>query len=158
MGLLAFLLSLMGCDGQRIAELEEGVSTEADVTARFGVPDKTWAESDGGRTLEYSRQPAGHRNYMITIGPDGRMTALRQVLTPANFARVQPGMAIEDVLRRLGRPMKVSPWPLKKETGYDWRFLDDNNTSQIFTVYVDTSGEVRRTGITPDPETAEQRR
>lgn len=36
MGLLSVLLGMAGCDPQRIAELEEGVATEADVRARFG--------------------------------------------------------------------------------------------------------------------------
>lgn len=50
--------------------------------ARFGEPERIWDEPGGARTLEYNRQPAGHQNYMITIGPDGRMSALRQVLAP----------------------------------------------------------------------------
>ena len=77
-----------------IKELEEGVATEADVRARFGEPEKIWDAPDGGRTFEYNRQPAGYRNYMITIGTDGKMSALRQVLTPQNFAKVQPGMVM----------------------------------------------------------------
>jgi hypothetical protein len=89
---LLALLALAGCDAQRISELEEGVATEADVRARFGAPETVWDEPGGSRVLEYNRQPAGQRNYMITVGPDGRMTALRQVLTPANFAGIQPGM------------------------------------------------------------------
>ena len=32
-------LALVGCDEQKIKELEEGLSTEADVRDRFGVPD-----------------------------------------------------------------------------------------------------------------------
>lgn len=31
-------LALLGCDEQKIKELEEGLSTEADVRARFGSP------------------------------------------------------------------------------------------------------------------------
>ena len=34
-----------GCDVQKIAELEEGVSTEADVRARFGEPAATSARA-----------------------------------------------------------------------------------------------------------------
>jgi len=34
--LLTNMLWLFGCDPKRISELEEGVSTEADVRARFG--------------------------------------------------------------------------------------------------------------------------
>ncbi len=90
-GLMGVLAILAGCDNQAISELEEGVSTEADVRARFGEPDNVWDAPDG-RVFEYNRQPQGQKNYMITIGPDGRMAALRQVLTPQNFAKVQAGM------------------------------------------------------------------
>ena len=150
MGLLSFILGLAGCDQERIKELEEGVSTEADVRARFGVPEKVWEAGDmaslpmpgaaaepGARTLEYNRQPAGNVNYMITIGPDGRMTALRQVLTPQNFARVLPGMPMETVRKMLGKPMKITPYALKRETHYDWRYLNPPNTAMIFTVVFD---------------------
>ncbi|REM69030.1 outer membrane protein assembly factor BamE, partial [Mycobacterium tuberculosis] len=85
-------IGLAACDSKNISELEEGVSTEADVRARFGQPENVWDAPNGGRVFEYNRQPAGQKNYMITIGPDGKMSALRQVLTPENFAKVQPGM------------------------------------------------------------------
>ena len=54
----AALLALLGCDPQRISELEEGLSTETDVRDRFGVPDNVWDEGGGARTLEYNRPPA----------------------------------------------------------------------------------------------------
>ena len=158
MGLLSIILGLAGCDQERIKELEEGVSTEADVRARFGVPEKVWEAGDmaplpmpgaaaepGARTLEYNRQPAGQVNYMITIGPDGRMTALRQVLTPQNFARVLPGMPMETVRKMLGKPMKVTPFALKRETHYDWRYLNPPSTAMIFTVVFDPDLRVLRT-------------
>lgn len=84
--LLAGVIGLAGCDNQRISELEEGVSTEADVRARFGQPENIW-DAPNGRVFEYNRQPQGQKNYMITIGADGRMSALRQVLTPENLPR-----------------------------------------------------------------------
>lgn len=155
MGLLAALLTLVGCDPQRISELEEGVATEADVRAKFGEPEKIWDAPGSTRVLEYNRQPSGHRNYMISIGPDGRMSALRQVLTPENFARVQPGMPMEDVRRMLGKPMKITPLDLKKETAWDWRFLEPPNSSMIFTVYFNTNQYVVRTATIPDPQAPE---
>lgn len=158
MGLLSVILGLVGCDQNRIQELEEGVSTEADVWARFGVPENVWEASDmaslpmpgiaaepGARTLEYNRQPAGQVNYMITIGPDGRMTALRQVLTPQNFARVLPGMPMQTVRKMLGKPMKVTPFALKRETHDDWRYLNPPSTAMIFTVVFDANLRVLRT-------------
>jgi hypothetical protein len=150
MGFISILMGLAGCDPQRIAELEEGVATEADVRARFGQPEKIWDASDmastpqpgaaavpGARTFEYNRQPEGKVNYMITIGPDGKMSALRQVLSPQNFARVQPGMSMEQVRKMLGKPMKITPYPLKRETHYDWRYLNPPNTTMIFSVAFD---------------------
>jgi SmpA / OmlA family len=156
-GLLSVLLGLSGCDQQRIDELEEGVATESDVRARFGPPEKVWDGPDGARVFEYSRQSAGHRNYMITIGPDGRMNALRQVLTPANFARVQPGMAMEEVRRLLGKPMKVTPFERLREVHHDWRYLEAPNTSMLFTVVFNADYRVLRTQSVPDPEAPENR-
>ncbi|MDB5741956.1 MAG: putative lipoprotein [Polaromonas sp.] len=158
MGLLSFIVGLAGCDQQRITELEEGVATEADVRARFGEPEKIWEARDmaslplpgaaaepGARTLEYNRQPSGQVNYMITIGPDGKMSALRQVLTPQNFARVLPGMSMEQVRKMLGKPMKVTPYALKRETHYDWRYLNPPSTPMIFTVVFDADYRVLST-------------
>lgn len=146
---------LIGCDPQRISELEEGVATEADVRAKFGEPEKVWDAPGGARVFEYNRQPQGHRNYMITIGADGRMSALRQVLTPENFARVQPGMAMEDVRRMLGKPMKTMRFDLSRESAWDWRFLQPPSTSMVFTVYFNPDGAVLRTATAPDPQAPE---
>ena len=148
----ALLLALAGCDQQAIKELEEGVSTEADVRARFGEPEKIWDAPDGGRTFEYNRQPAGHRNYMITIGTDGKMSALRQVLTPQNFAKVQPGMMMEEVRKMLGKPARITPFELQGEVAYDWRYLEPPNTHMVFTVYFDRDYRVLRTGSVVDPD------
>jgi hypothetical protein len=153
MGILATLLGLVACDQQRIQELEEGVATEADVRAKFGEPEKIWDGQAGARIFEYNRQPAGHRNYMITIGTDGKMSALRQVLTPQNFAKVQPGMPMEEVRKLLGKPGKVVPYELKKETYYNWRYLADGaNTSMIFSAVMDGNLKVIRTETGLDPE------
>jgi outer membrane protein assembly factor BamE (lipoprotein component of BamABCDE complex) len=152
LALLAGLL-LAACDPQAISELEEGVSTEADVRERFGAPEAVWDGADGAQIYEYNRQPAGHTNYMITIGADGKMSALRQVLSPRNFAQVQPGMMMEDVRRMLGKPMKVTTYALKRETHYDWRFMDGPNTSdsKIFTTVFNSDFKVVSTGSVSDP-------
>ena len=146
------LLATSGCDPQRISELEPGRSTEVDVRDRFGVPDNIWDAGGGLRTFEYNRQPAGHRNYMITIGTDGKMSALRQVLTPQNFAKVQPGMMMEEVRKMLGKPARITPFELKGEVAYDWRYLESPNTHMVFTVFFDRDYRVLRTDSVVDPE------
>jgi hypothetical protein len=147
--------TLAACDPQRIKELEEGVSTEADVVARFGQPENVWDGPGGERIFEYNRQPAGHVNYMISIGPDGKMTALRQVLNERNFAKVQPGMLMEDVRKLLGKPMKKVPYALRNEVAWDWRYMEQPNTSMVFTVYFNPDMRVVRTARQRDAEPAE---
>ncbi len=154
---LGILLALVGCDQQRIQELEEGVATEADVRARFGAPETVWDEPDGSRVFEYNRQPAGQRNYQITMGPDGRMTALRQVLNAANFEKIQPGMTQAQVRRLLGRPARTTPYALTRETHVDWRYLDGPNTAMVFSVVFSADDRVLRTASVPDPEANEHR-
>lgn len=149
---IVLLLTLAACDSQRIAELEEGVATETDVRTKFGEPEKIWDGANGARVFEYNRQPEGTQNYMITIGTDGKMSALRQVLTPANFATIQPGMMMEDVRQRLGKPMKITPYVTQKTRHYDWRYADGPNASdrKIFTVVFNNDLRVLSTGSADD--------
>lgn len=169
MGLLSMLMAVVGCDPQIISELEEGVATEQDVRARFGEPEKVWDAADmattpqpgaagapGSRTFEYNRQPAGNVNYMITIGSDGKMSALRQVLGPQNFAKVLPGMPMETVRKMLGRPMKVTPYALSETTHYDWRYLNPPTTTMIFSVVFDRDLRVVSTGSVEEQFTSEK--
>ena len=154
---LALLLAtavLTGCDQQAINELEEGVSTEADVREKFGAPEAVWDGPDGAQIYEYNRQPEGYQNWQITIGPDGRMSALRQVLNERTFAQIQPGMPMEAVRRLLGKPMKITTYALKKETHYDWRWRNGPNESdrQVFTVIFNPDLRVVSTMSVRDPD------
>jgi len=88
---------------------------------------------------------------MISIGPDGKMSALRQVLKLASFKRVTPGLERSQVRRLLGRPAKVQSFALKEEEVWDWRFADGQEI-KVFSVTFDKTGRVVGTGITPDPK------
>jgi outer membrane protein assembly factor BamE (lipoprotein component of BamABCDE complex) len=150
--LLASLL-LAACSPQTISELEEGIATEADVGERLGAPEAVWDGPDGAQIYKHNPQPAGHVNCMIAIGADGKMSALRQVLTPQNFARIAPGMPMQEVRRLLGKPIKITPYDLKRQTHHDWRYQDGPNTSdsKIFTVVLDSDFKVASTGSVVDP-------
>ena len=152
---VAALTLLAGCDAQRIEKLEEGVASEADVRAQFGEPAAVLTEADGSRVFEYPRQPEGRTNYFITIGADGKMSALRQVLNARNFAKVQPGLDKAEVRRILGRPAKATPYELKKEEVWDWRFSDEASQPKQFSVTFDADGKVLGQMVGEDPrETA----
>jgi hypothetical protein len=148
---MAATLGLAACDQQRIKDLEEGVATEADVKARFGEPAAVYTETDGGRTFEYPRQPEGQTNYMITIGTDGKMSALRQVVRPDMFAKVVAGMDKAEVRRLIGRPATTQIYELKKEEAWDWRY-HDRGENKLFAVTFDLSGKVLGTQTLLDPK------
>lgn len=132
LGLAAGLLA--ACDEQRSARLEEGLSTEADVRKQFGEPVVVVEHADGSKLLDYPRQPEGTTNYQIEIGADGKLSSLRQLLSPANFAKVQPGMSQDAVRRLLGRPAKQWQFPTKPgESVWDWRF-EEAQTRKVFSV------------------------
>lgn len=148
--LLLVFASLLACDTKRIEELEEGVATEADVRAKFGEPAAVYPEPVGARTLEYPRQPEGQRNYMITIGSDGKMSALRQVLKADTFSKVKPGLDKAQVRRLLGLPGKTQVFTRKQEEVWDWRF-QDGAQNKLFSVIFDTNGIVTSSAVTLDP-------
>jgi hypothetical protein len=135
-------LLLVACD--RPSKLEEGVSTEVEVRKEFGEPVTVTVLPDGSRIMEYPRQPEGWTNYLITIGADGKMSALRQLLNADNLARVKPGLTQNEVRTLLGRPMKMVPYALKNEEVWDWRFRPQNE-SKIFSV---TFGPDKRVSAT----------
>lgn len=142
-GLLA-LGALWGCDAQRISELQVGVATEADVRQRFGEPDGIWPEPGGGQTLEYTRQPAGHSNYMITLGADGKLQALKQVLEAAQFAQLAPGMDKQAVRRLLGKPAKQTAYHLRQETDWDWNWIEPPNREMVLSATFGSDGRLLR--------------
>ena len=111
----------------------------------------------GGRVLEYNRQPQGTQNYMISIGADGKVSAIRQVLNPDNFRRVQAGMGVEEVRRMLGKPAKQVPYKLQNEIVWTWRFLEPPSEKKAFNVIFSPDYRVIRTEIGPDPDGPDMR-
>lgn len=143
-------MALVGCDPQRVAKLEEGVSTEVEVRKQFGDPVTITTGPDGSRTLDYPRQPEGWTNYVITIGPDGKMSSLRQLLTADNLARVRPGLSQLEVRQLLGRPARMQRLELKRQEVWEWRFKPVNE-ARLFRVTFDSDGRVLETATAEDP-------
>jgi hypothetical protein len=142
--MLGALLSLLGCD--RTNELRPGISTTAEVIDKLGRPTMEWQEGTD-KVWEYPFTPEGTRNYMLTIGPDGILKAMEQVLTPENFARVQPGMTREQVRRLLGKPAAMQFFALKQEEAWEWKEPTPFPGSDMrFDVYFSNTGQVTRTG------------
>lgn len=139
---LVALLGLAACDYFAQQELKPGLSTGAEVRERLGAPSEEWANIDGTSTWEHSRQAEGSETYMVVIGPDNILREIRQVLTEENFARVEKGMSQDNIRRLLGRPASKTPFVLKHEVVWEWRYNAGPGTIKRFQVYFGEDGKV----------------
>lgn len=139
------LFGLCACDNTLLEQLKPGISSEAEVRSLLGEPGMAWQNSDGSRTWEYSRQPEGLVCHMLTLGADGILLRIEQVLTPENLARVQPGMDQDQVRRLLGKPRSMQHFPLKSEEVWDWKVARELNVDQLFNVHFGPDGRVTGT-------------
>ena len=85
------------------------------------------------------------------------MPARSQVLPPANFRRVQPGMGVEDVRRMLGMQAKQVPYKLQNQIVWTWKFLEPPSETKAFNVVFSPDYRVIRTEIGPDPDGPDMR-
>ena len=137
------LLLLAGCAGSPFAapNLQPGTPREA-VIARLGQPGRVVRLADGER-LQYSLQPLGQYAWMVDLDTAGRVLRSRQVLTAAEFHRIEPGTWTRaDVEREFGRPAKidsVSSWPGPIMT-YRW----NDGSDMFYWVYLDARDVVQR--------------
>lgn len=146
--MIGFLASMVGCD-VAMDTLKPGISTTADVLKVMGKPSGEWKDADGTTTLEFTRQPEGVQNYMVTFGPEGVLREIRQVLTDANFQKVARGMSKDEIRRRLGKPGKTATFPLKKEEVWTWKYQPQPGSTFDFHVHFDLDGAVVNTSRTP---------
>jgi hypothetical protein len=145
------LLLLSACDKVAEQEMRVGEATQEEVITRMGQPTHVWPESDGGKTMEMSRQPEGTQTYHIKISPDGKYLGMRNVLVDSMFEQVKPGMTPEQVRRLIGPPALRQEFKLKKETAQSYRYAPSASRTEMFDVYYDLEGKVIRTGRSPDP-------
>ena len=138
---VVMVLVTTGC---AVEPLPVGASRDA-VLARYGTPSRVLALPAGTR-LQYSRQPFGQSALMVDLDAADRLLGARDVLNPANFARVVVGQwTRDDTERELGRPAsvdRVASWPGDILT-YRWL---DAGVDMYFWVYLDARQIVQRVG------------
>ena len=148
--LLLLSIVLAGCASLRSpVALEPGVSGLAEVRAAFGQPYRSYAEPDGGKTLEFSSQPNGITCHMVRLDAAGRFVSVRDALCEAGLVRVKPGMSREQVSRLLGNHRSVEFFRLSGEEVWDWN-VDNRNGPGVatrFNVHF-KDGRVVRTSTT----------
>lgn len=143
-GLLFSILT--GCV---IQPLKPGADNADTVLQRMGLPALEWTNPDGSRQLAYPRGPLGVHSFMVRIAPDGRLHSIENVLTEEHFARVKPGMAMEEVLRLLGPVASrgdVTYFERRDELVWEWLYCSDwRRLSRFHVLFDGTTGKVRST-------------
>jgi Small protein A (tmRNA-binding) len=135
---IALALALGGCaiDG---ANLQPGVSTADDAMRSMGRPAMEFSNPDGSRELAYPRGPLGLQTFMVDVGGDGRVLAVRQVLSDDVFNRIRPGMTQDEVLRLIGPPGDYMEFPRMQQVSWEWRYQDTWRYTAIFSVNFDVN-------------------
>lgn len=118
----------------------------AEVIARAGPPVRVVPLPGGGERLQYTLQPLGRYAFMVDLDASGRVVRSRQVLTAAEFNRIEPGTWTRaDVEREFGPPAMVdgvASWdgPIM---AYRWK-EPGGGSDMFYYVYLDRAGVVRR--------------
>jgi hypothetical protein len=139
------LLRKFGWD--RTGSLEPGVTTMDATRQLMGAPDMEWHEK---REViwEYAFTPEGTRNYMLAFDANRMLSRVEQVLTPENFAQVQPGMSRDTIRRLLGRPATRVVFERRGEEVWDWKMPASSDVVAHFNVHFDLAGSVTGTSRT----------
>lgn len=152
--LVAAGLALGACDYVAEKKLVPGMHTEADVRTLMGVPDMIWEEENGAKKFEYPRGPVGKQTYFVYIAPDGKYKSMEKALNEENFAKLKPGMSRDDARRILGKQTEVTPYPLKNEEVWSWRYEEEGNRTMFFNAHFDPArGRIVRTTRNEDWKT-----
>ena len=143
--LLAAVLAVLlaACAGNPFQghSVEPGTPREA-VIARLGQPTRA-VRLPAGERLQYSLQPFGQYAWMVDLDGSGRVLRSRQVLTLAEFNRIEIGKWTRaDVEREFGPPAMVdgvASWNGPILT-YRW----NDGSDMFYYVYLDRDNVVRR--------------
>ncbi len=144
--LLLSALLLSACAQLDGRSLKPGISVAADVSRRMGQPAIRWEEPDGHQQWVYPTGPMGYHTWMVYLAPDYRLLRLENALEPRHFARIQPGMTPEQVLRILGPsvPAWTTYYQARDELVWEWRYCDDWAEPARFYVLFDRSRQTVR--------------
>jgi hypothetical protein len=145
-----FVSLLGGCAVLQPPSVPLGASMP-EVEGRLGRPTDVITAPGGTTEWQYPTGPYGQRTYIVSFGPDQRVSAFAQALTYDNFARIRPDMGRDEIRRMFGRPYTTVYYRNLDEEVWSYRYLIPVNDNRIFNVHFDgKSGRVRTTSDQKD--------
>ena len=124
----------------------------AEARQAYGGASGEYTLPGGGTRLEYRQGSFGRQTYMLDFDAGGRLVATHQVLTPATFATITPGMAQDEVLARIGRPAFVFPVGWQQLQVWNYRFGGLEGDCVVFQVSISNATHtVADAGPNTDP-------
>jgi hypothetical protein len=141
---------LAGCAALRPPSVPAGAAMP-EVEALLGRPKDVLEAPDGTIEWQYPTGPYGQNTYIVSFGPDRRVSAFRQALTYDNFARIRPDMSRDEIRLMFGRPYTTVYFRNLDEEVWSYRYLIPVNDNRIFNVHFDArTGRVRTTSEQKD--------
>jgi hypothetical protein len=115
------------------------------IVASAGQPYRVLPLADGGQRLQYTLQPMGLYAFMVDLDASGRLVRARQVLTPAEFNRIEIGKWTRaDVEGEFGPPARIDGVASWNGPVYTYRWYEPGQGNMFYWVYFDPQGVVRR--------------
>jgi hypothetical protein len=144
---------LAGCASYSGRGLAPSQSSAAELEAVMGAPAERRPAPNGETVWWYPRLPYGYESYAARIGPDGKLVAIEQRLTPENVARIQPGMTTgKEVRDLLGPPWRADPFPRMQREIWTYPMRATDPTPKHLYVQLSPDGVVREAYLLDDPE------
>ena len=142
---------IAGCAGVRFGmpTLPPGTPI-AEATRVLGPPTREHRLTGGVRRLEFWGGSFGKTTWMVDFDPSGRLPAMEQVRTEANFYAIPPGIGRAELLARVGPPS--STFAIPRQGIQVWNYRYETNDCLWFQVSIrDADGRVGETTRGIDP-------
>jgi hypothetical protein len=124
-------------------------SPREDVVGRLGAATAEHLLPTGARRLEYAGGAYGRSTLMFDFGPADRLIGVQQVRSEAHFNAIRPGMGVDEVLARIGRPSTV--WSIPRQRQNVWSYRYESPFCQWFMVGMGYDDRVVDSSYGPDP-------
>lgn len=140
---------LLGCASYGPQDLAPGAS-KAMIVQRLGPPSMEIMGQQGVSRLVYARGPWGRHTWMLDMDAQGRLLRWHQALVVEEMMKLPPGMAVHEILFRIGPPAQRQPRGLKP--GQLWSYRYPTNDCLWFQLELDERDLLVVAGTSIDPQ------